>query len=192
MTPTLTPSILPSSTIPTGIPSITGSVVFVDMTKEVTESLNSGDIADIVTQAENSFGVQPGNVQADVTYDITGTVEIDFDDSEYSQEELTNAVQSSIANALGVHTSDIEVSIDSKTGEVTYTISSPTVEDAEVLQEALQTLSTNQEISGAISDAIPAVTKVLIVYNLNFINQQKPRCSWESEFIVSVMLYNSM
>ena len=129
------------------------------MSKPVTSSLTDDEVADIITLAENTFGVYPGNVEAEVSYEITGTVNADFDGSDYSEEELIVAVQNSIADALSIHSSDVEVSID-KTGEIMYTISSATAEDATALQDVLQEQSTSQAITAAVSDVIPAVTKV--------------------------------
>ena len=60
--PSKAPSLVPSSTIPTARPSITGQVVFVEMSQLVTKSLTEEEIADIVASAEETFGVYPGNV----------------------------------------------------------------------------------------------------------------------------------
>ena len=157
---------MPSSTLPTSAPSITGAVVFVEMQKPVTSTLTDDEIADIVTLAENEFGVFPGNVEADVQYEITGTVDMAFDGA-YTDEELVEALQTSIATALNVHESDVEVVIDPETGVATYTISSATVEDALDLQELLQDVSTNEAIASAITESVPAVTNVTTI-NLLF------------------------
>jgi hypothetical protein len=74
--PSLSPSNVPSSTIPSATQTITGAVVFVDMTKVVTSSLTDDEITDIVNEAENTFGVYPGDVEAEVMYDITGSISI--------------------------------------------------------------------------------------------------------------------
>ena len=99
----------PTSAVPSAAPSITGSVVFVELNREVSQSLTDAEIAEIVTLAEDTFGVYPGNVEAEVSYEITGTVNADFDGSDYSEEELIVAVQNSIADALSIHSSDVEV-----------------------------------------------------------------------------------
>ena len=66
-----------------------------ELNKLVASSLTDDEIQDLITSAENSFGVQPGNVNADVSYDITGTITITADDgSSYSTEELADALQS--------------------------------------------------------------------------------------------------
>ena len=112
----------------------------------MSQSLTDSEIAEIVTLAEDTFGVYPGNVNADVHYEITGSVKISTDGSDISDEELISALQSSIADALNVHSSDVEVVIDPDTGLATYTVSSATAEAAEDLQKALQTSATNAEL----------------------------------------------
>jgi len=53
----MTPSTIPTTSLPTMLPSITGSVVFVEMTQVVTESLTEDDVNDIIRAAEDAFGV---------------------------------------------------------------------------------------------------------------------------------------
>ena len=92
--------------MPSAPPTITGAVVFVDLNKQVTSSMTDDEIADIVSQAETTFGVYPGDVIADVSYEITGTVTLDADGTDYTDEELVSALQKSIAEALNVHESE--------------------------------------------------------------------------------------
>lgn len=60
MTPTVAPTQLPSSTVPSAQPTITGAVVFIDMSKTVTASLTDEEVQEIVSDMENIFGVFPG------------------------------------------------------------------------------------------------------------------------------------
>ena len=147
------------------MPTITGSVVFVELNRAVSESLSDQEIADIVALAESTFGVNPGNVEADINYDITGTIKVTTDD-DVSEEDLASALQDSIADALNIHSSDVAVSIDPDTGIATYTISSSTAEDATALQEALQASSTNDAITTGVSKVLPAVTDVPVFSSL--------------------------
>ena len=166
--PSVAPTHLPTSTVPTAAPSITGAVVFVEMTNPVTESLSDAEIQDIVTLAENTFGVFPGNVEAEISYEISGTISVSTDGSEVSDENLASAIQSSIADALNVHESDVSVSIDPDTGVATYTISSATAEDAQALQDALQSSETNDAISSGVSVEIPSITDVTPIFLRSF------------------------
>ena len=69
----------PTSNVPTAPPTITGPVVFVYMAKTVTSTLTEDEIADLIASAEESFGVYPGKVEAEVTYEITGQVALTTD-----------------------------------------------------------------------------------------------------------------
>ena len=103
------PSRSPSSEIPTAMPSSTGSVVFVDMSKPSTESLTEDEIANIVSTAENSFGVQPGNFIPTIEYGIRGSFILDYV-PEVTSHELESTLQNAIALSLNVHPSRVEVS----------------------------------------------------------------------------------
>ena len=157
--PSLTPTALPTSNLPTASSTITGSVVFVEMNTIVTASLSDEEIADIISTAEEAFGVFPGSVEAEVSYDITGTIPLSTD-GEYVEEELISALQSSLADTLNIHPSDVVVEIDPDTGVATYTISSSSADDANVLQEVLQLPSTSDEISSQVSNVLPEVLNV--------------------------------
>ena len=146
--------------MPSAVPTITGAVVFVDMNKLVTSSLTDDEIIEIVNEAEDTFGVYPGDIEVEVTYDITGSISIETDGSEVSEGELVSALQDSIANTLNVHPSDVSVSIDSETGIATYTISSASAKAALNLQEAVHDSSISDAIGSKISDEIPAITDV--------------------------------
>ena len=76
-------------------------------------SLSEEEIATIVSDAENTFGVYPGDVEVEVTYDVTGSVTLVTDGSEIPEEELASTLQQSIASTLNVHPSDVSVVIDS-------------------------------------------------------------------------------
>ena len=57
------------------------------MNKLVTSSLTDDEITEIVTEAENIFGVYPGDVEVEVTYDIMGAISVETDGSEITEEE---------------------------------------------------------------------------------------------------------
>merc|ERR1712050_360921 len=113
---------MPSSVVPTQRPSITGSVVFVDMTQLVSESLTEEEVNDIISNAEEVFGVYPGNVEAVVTYKTHGEIELEIEGelTPEEEEELISDLEESIADTLGIHTSDVVVTID-EDGTFRYT-----------------------------------------------------------------------
>lgn len=160
--PTIKPSDAPISNIPTSMPSISGAVVFIEMQQLVTEMLTDEEIDDIVTSAENSFGLFPENLAAEVSYDITGTIDITVNE-DISDEDLIATLQDSISKSLNVHPSDVSVDIDAE-GVVGYTISSPTVEEATTIHDVLQEDSTIQTILDEASSTIPTITMVSNIF----------------------------
>lgn len=157
--PSLIPTTRPTSILPTNAPSITGSIVFVEMNTIVTASLTDEELADIINAAEEAFGVFPGSVEADVSYDITGSIPFPSD-GEYVEEELIAALQSSLATTLNIHVSDVIVDMDPETGVAIYTISSNSADGANDLQEVLQLASTSDQISSLVSSVLPEVSNV--------------------------------
>ena len=154
---------IPTTNLPSARPSITGSVVFIEMTQEVTASLTSEEVDDFIETAEETFGLYPGNVEAEVSYEISGTIAIETDGSDIDEVELLSALESSISSSLNVHPSDVEITIDPESGEVTYTISSATSEEAAVLLGTLQGEPANEAIASAVADILPEITQVIFL-----------------------------
>ena len=71
------------------------------MNQLVAQSLTDDEIDEMVTLAENTFGLLPGNVEASVNYDIIGTITV-TSDSELSNDELASSLKTSIADALNI------------------------------------------------------------------------------------------
>ena len=150
---------MPTSNIPTAAPSITGSVVFVDMEKYVTESLTNNEVDDIVKQAEDTFGVQPGNVIPVVKYDISGSVIVDVS---ASPDQVESVVQNAVAEALNIHPGDIEVTYDPETGVASYVVTSGTAEDASSLQDIILETVTQEDIVEAVEAVFPESSNVKV------------------------------
>ena len=147
--------------MPSAVPTITGAIVLMDMTKLVSSSLTDDEIDEIMIAVQNDFGVYPGDVEAEVTYDITGSISIEID-GDVSEEELVSVLQDSVATTLNAHPSDVNVSVDSATGLATYIISSASAEEASNLQEVLQDNMISDAITSIISEEIPAITNVTL------------------------------
>jgi len=164
-TPSTIPSIAPTSAIPTQRPSITGSVVFVELTQLVTESLTEEDVAKIVASAEETFGVYPENVEAVVTYQTHGEIEFEIEGELTPEEEekLISELEISIAEALGIHPSNVVVTKGEEEDIFQYTITTPTAEEAKVLQDQLQTPQIIEEIAKKIEEENPSVTDIIEV-----------------------------
>lgn len=130
------------------------------MTNTVTSTMTESEINEIIDAATNAY---QGDVQVDVSYDIVGAIAISTDGSETDDEQLIEALQKSIAEALNVHPSDVEINIDPESGAATYTISSETAEDADSLQETLLSGALNQIVLEDIAEDISSVTDVTCI-----------------------------
>ena len=159
--PSVEPSLSPVSSSPSALPTITGSVVFVELSKQVTASLTEEEVSAIVQNAEETFGLFPDNVEAVVTYSVSGTVDVSLE-GDYDEQELVEALQESLAISLGVHESDVTVSVDPDTGVISYVVTSPTAEAAAALQDVLQTSEVNDAVLSGLSSALPNVSEVLV------------------------------
>ena len=136
------------------------------MNQLVAQSLTDDEIDEMVTLAENTFGLLPGNVEASVNYDIIGTITV-TSDSELSNDELASSLKTSSADALNIHPRDVAIEID-ENGVATYTISSESAEDASDLQTSLRDDVTTDALITSLSTRIPSITDVP---HKNFISQ---------------------
>ena len=164
--PSRTPSMTPISTIPSALPTITGDVVAVIMNTEVSRSLNVEEVGDIVNAAENAFGVNPGKVIADVSYTSSGSLTLSFDDDSATLDAVViiSALEESIAAALGIHSSEVDVtSFDEDTGVAVYTIQSETAEEAGELRDAMLLSETEDTILSSISESVTSLSSVSFI-----------------------------
>ena len=157
--PSVEPSMSPVSSIPSALPTITGAVVFLELTQTVSASLTDDEIAALVRTAEESFGLYPENVTPEVAYTISGSLVIDFDE-DYDEQELVETLQNSLATSLGVHSSDVLVTVNPETGEITYEIVSETAELAADLQAQLLDSQMSDVIAATVATQVPGATLV--------------------------------
>ena len=75
-----------------------------------------------------------------------------------SEEEMISAVSNSIAETLGVHPGDVDVSIDMETGEVSFIVSSDSFDEAAGNQFDLTNEQNKDAIANAIEAAVPSAT----------------------------------
>ena len=108
--------------MPSSRPSITGIVVTLTLTAD--EIIDSTSIDSLEEQIAIDYGVNVDDVTVDTIYTVTGTLQVDDIPDDISEQELEEALQQSVADALGVHSRDVDVVVDPETGDITYTISS--------------------------------------------------------------------
>ena len=86
------------------------------------EVLNATQLEGLESQLAEGYGVNPDDVVIEATYTVAGSLQLDSLPDDLREDELEEALEQSIADALGVHSKDVDVNVDPETGEVTYTV----------------------------------------------------------------------
>ena len=118
-------------------------------------SLSSEEVSKIVNEVAAAYGVEEDDVVVEVVYETSGTMEIDVR-GDVSEEELRETIQDELANLLGIHESNIEVSITNGTAH--FTIKSDSAEIAKDIRDALSSESSAASLKDSITKALPEVT----------------------------------
>jgi hypothetical protein len=75
-----------------------------------------------------------------------------------SESELIDTVITSLADALGTHPQNVEVTIDMENGEVEFTVISPTFSEAAEVLFDLNAYQNQDDITTSIQDKLPGVS----------------------------------
>lgn len=155
---TSAPTALPTfaTMVPSASPSITGIVVTLTLTKSE-DILNANEIASLESELAENYGVDNGDVTIDAEYTVSGSMILDNIPDEISDSELEQILRESIADALGVSSRHVEVSVDSTTGEVSYSVKSDNDITATDLQEELTSLTFADDLTSEIAASLPNV-----------------------------------
>lgn len=113
------------------------------------------DTTGLESQLANEYGVEIDDISMDTTYIVAGTIHIDLPD-DVIDDELETILEDVIADALGLHSSIVEVNFDPSTREVTYTIVNDDVNTASVIQDVLESSSFLDDVNDEISKALPS------------------------------------
>ena len=128
-----------------------------EITSVTTSELSPSEIDDITNSVVEAFNVSTGDVSTDVTYVATATLDLSIPEGT-SEEEVVDAVTSTIAELLNVHPKDVTItSVNLETGEVEYEVASENFANAEIVQDALDEL-TESQIEDQIQETIPEAT----------------------------------
>ena len=149
--PTLDPSALPTTNLPSVAPSITGAVSLVELSRPVTESIDVDEVNDIQTEVADTYGVGIEEVNVDIVYQTTGTLDLSIGD-DVDEEQLASDLEDELAALLGLHEGEIEVTIEN--GVATYVINSDSVETAEEIQSVLENSETQSTLDEAVGDEV--------------------------------------
>merc|ERR1712113_417480 len=119
----------------------------------------TAELTDLINEVADIYNISAADIDTEVDYVISGTLDLDNIPEDVTQEEVEEALINSLAEELGVHPKDVEIiSIDMDTGKVEYEISADTFEEAEKLQEELIANVTASEIEENIQKVIPEIS----------------------------------
>ena len=155
--PIMIPSFSPETTIPSAGPTITGLILSLGLSLAVTEKYTTEQLNALEQQIQDIYDVTSENFVTEVEYTVTGALDLDNIPEYVSQEEIKEVVIASIAEELGVHPKDIEIiSVDMRTGNVVYEISSNTYDGASEIQDQLKDVKV-EDLEENIQDVIPEI-----------------------------------
>ena len=135
--PSVSPSISPVTGLPTEAPSFLGLVVSVEISKSTTSALDEDEIRELQNIVAQAYGVSPDDIVSVTEYVTTGTISVEIPDS-LTEDEALAALTAAMSTALGVSEESIELSIDAETGEVTYSVATGDYDESAAVLAALQ------------------------------------------------------
>lgn len=153
---TAAPSVSPSFTtkVPSPAPSVTGIVVTLTLSS-TTNILNATEVDNLESELANQYGVDIDEVTVEVTYTVSGSIDVDNVPDDVTNEQLEDILEQNIADALGVHSKDVDVTVDPTSGEVTYTVTTTDDVAATNVQETLETPAFLNDLNNEIMDDLP-------------------------------------
>ena len=124
------------------------------MEKTVTEDLSDEEINNIVDDVKDTYGVDDEDVSVDVSYDVSGEIDVTIPEN-VEPSELEKFLEEQLADILGVPESEVDVTIDPETGDVTYVVSNDSYDDATGVQDQLNDPATVEELNRRLEEEFP-------------------------------------
>ena len=134
-----------------------GWVSTVTATTVLTEPLDQTTVDNYASDLAELYGVDLADVEVATSYTASGSMSISIP-SDVSETDLIDTVTTSIAESLGVHPSEVEVTIDMETGSVDFTIVADNFSEAAGIQFDLENDQYQDEIIGSIETALPEIS----------------------------------
>ena len=140
--------------LPSALPTISGSVSTITATTSVSEDFDQNTIDHLIEDVAEIYGVRTADVTADTIYTSSGSLSMTIPD-DIPLSEVEDVVATSIAELLGIHPQAIEVNVDAETGEVHFSVTTSTFDEAANIQSNLEN---TESIISSIEAAIPSVS----------------------------------
>lgn len=131
--------------------ALTGAVALVELSQPVTESMNTDEVHDIQTEVANTYGVDIEEVDVDVVYQTTGTLDLSIGDN-IDEDQLISDLENELLALLGLQEGEIEITIEN--GVATYVIDSNSVETAQEIQSVLESSELQATLDEAVGDDV--------------------------------------
>ena len=144
---------MPSTLIPSAMPSFTGLVVTIVVKSVVTSSLSDEEIENITETVHDAFNVS--DARPEVEYVTSASLTLDVIEG-VTEDAVISAVTSSVSSMLGVHVADVVVtSVDLESGEITYEVSADSYEDASTIQSKIEDFE-QETLEDNIRESLPS------------------------------------
>ena len=128
----MTPSNLPSSSVPSASPTITGEIASISMSGIVTSEISTDDMTQQIAEI---YGVDANDVETSASYVTSGTLNVSIPE-DIPKADAILALTESISDVLGVHSSDVVVSID-ENGVATFSVAEETYDGVHNIQNMI-------------------------------------------------------
>ena len=140
--------------MPTSRPSITGAIISIEIGGKVTQELSSEELKNMTETVKEQFGISDDEIVLETTYTLSGVLNVSLPE-DVTEEEALEALEESLSELLGVHPSQIELSIN-EDGDVEYIITSDSFDDASLIQEDLEKETFVSNLETNVQEEIPA------------------------------------
>ena len=157
MLPSLQPIKAPTTTQPSAPPTMSGFISTVTATTSVSEDFDQSTIEDYITDVAQIYGVDASDITAETAYTTSGSLSMTIP-TDVSISEVEESVAISIAESLNIHPQAVAVTVDAETGEVHFTVTTPSFDEAADIQFDLENAERTESIIGTIEDLLPSVS----------------------------------
>ena len=102
--------------------------------KEVSDQISSKELSEIKDLLKEQFNVT--EVELEVSYETSGSIVVDYNDEQTSENSIIDLLQENLARTLSVHPSKITVTSDG-IGGYTYTVRTDTFDELDEINSKL-------------------------------------------------------
>ena len=95
------------------------------------------EVATLVLNIANEYGVNTDDVAAEINYEVTGSFTVENADPSQA-DAIKQIIKDSISQQTGVPVSDIDVSYNNDTGEVRYSVQTESYDDSSGIKEDIK------------------------------------------------------